>query len=202
MFITFEGIEGSGKSTLLAGVAQRLRDRGYDPLLTREPGGTEVGDLVRDLFLHVRLPVNPLAEAFLINASRAQHVLEVIEPALLGRRPVLCDRYTDSTLAYQGYGRGLDLSVLRRLCETATGSLVPDVTLLADVSVATSQQRVASRGKPEDRMESQDAAFHDRVRAGYLRLAADTPRIRRIDGERSATAMLEDAWAHILAMLP
>lgn len=201
MFITFEGIEGSGKSTLLTGIAQRLRERGYDPLLTREPGGTEAGDLVRDVFLHVRLPVEPLAEAFLINASRAQHVAEVIRPALGGRRPVLCDRYTDSTLAYQGYGRGLDLALLRMLCDAATGSLAPDVTLLADVSVATSQSRVASRGAPQDRMESQEAAFYERVRTGYERLADDTPRIRRIDGERSVAEMLDAAWREIGELL-
>lgn len=197
MFITFEGIEGSGKSTLLAGVAQRLRERGYDPFVTREPGGTQVGDLVRDAFLHVRIPVEPLAEAFLINASRAQLVAEVIRPALEKRRPVLCDRYTDSTLAYQGYGRGLDLSVLRMLCDAATGFLVPDITLLADISVATSQSRVYARGAVRDRMESEETAFYERVRMGYKHLADGSPRIRRIDAEGSEAEMLEAAWREI-----
>lgn len=201
MFITFEGIEGSGKSTLLAGMAQRLRERGFDPVLTREPGGTPAGDLIRDVFLQARLSVEPLAEAFLINASRAQHVTEVIRPALAGGRPVLCDRYTDSTLAYQGYGRGLDLATLRILCDAATGSLGPDVTLLADVSVATSQLRVAARGTPQDRMESAEAAFHERVRGGYLRLASETPRIIRIDGEEGVGEMLDSAWREISGLL-
>ncbi len=201
MFITFEGIEGSGKSTLLAGIAQRLRDRGYDPLLTREPGGTQTGDLIRDLFLHARVSVEPLAEAFLINASRAQHVTEVIRPALASGRPVLCDRYTDSTLAYQGYGRGLDLGTLQRLCDAATGSLAADVTLLADVSVATSQSRMTARGAQKDRVESSDPAFHERVRAGFLCLAAENPRIVRIDGEERVDEMLDTAWRKIGSLL-
>lgn len=201
MFITFEGIEGSGKSTLLAGIAQRLRDRGYDPLLTREPGGTQTGDLIRDVFLHARVSVEPLAEAFLINASRAQHVAEVIRPALASGRPVLCDRYTDSTLAYQGYGRGLDLGTLQMLCDAATGSLAADVTLLADVSVATSQSRVTARGAQKDRVESSDPAFHERVRAGFLRLAAENPRIVRIDGEKGIDEMLDTAWQKIGGLL-
>lgn len=201
MFITFEGIEGSGKSTLLAGISRRLRDRGYDPVVTREPGGTQTGDLIRDVFLHAHVSVEPWAEAFLINASRAQHVAEVIRPALASGRPVLCDRYTDSTLAYQGYGRGLDLGTLQMLCDAATGSLAADVTLLVDVSVATSHSRVAARGAQKDRMESSDAAFHERVRAGFLRLAAENPRIFRIDGEGSMDEMLDTAWLKIGGLL-
>ena len=201
MFITFEGIEGSGKSTLLAGIAHRLRQRGYDPVLTREPGGTPLGDLIRDMFLHARLSVDPLAEAFLINASRAQHVFDVIRPALAAGRPVLCDRYTDSTLAYQGYGGGLDLAELAMLCDAATGSLAADLTLLADVAVTTSRSRMATRGTAQDRVESQDAAFHERVRTGYLHLADENPRIVKIDGEKSVEAMLDSAWRAMGALL-
>jgi len=147
MFISFEGIEGSGKSTLLCGVASRLLAAGRDCVTTREPGGTAPGDAVRRLFLDSDLDVNPLAEVLLINASRAQLLADVIRPALAQGRIVLCDRYIDSTLAYQGYGRELDLAAVRGICDLATGGLYPDATFLVDVSVETSRRRVDDRAR-------------------------------------------------------
>jgi dTMP kinase len=148
-------------------------------VLTREPGGTAVGDRLRALFVEPGLAIRPLAEAFVLNASRAQHVDEVIEPALRDGCFVLCDRFTDATLAYQGYGRGVDLDMLHMLAAFATHGLEPDLTFLVDVSVATSRERVAARARASgiaaDRLEREGPEFHERVRAGYLALAAADP---------------------------
>jgi len=149
---------------------------------------------LRALFVEPGLQIRPLAEAFILNASRAQHVDEVIEPALRDGRFVLCDRFSDATLAYQGYGRGVELALLRSLAHVATRGLEPDLTLLIDVSVALSQARVAARtdagGAGADRLEREDAAFHERVRAGYLTLARAEPRIVTIDGSQPPDAVL------------
>ncbi len=197
MFITFEGPEGSGKSTLLQSVDRALRETGRSTLLAHEPGGTPFGDAIRKVFLDATLRCDPLAEAFLLNASRAQLVRDVIGPALTSGRTVLCDRYVDSTLAYQGFGHGLPLEMLWSLCETATGGLFPDVTFLVDVSYETSRARLRQRGTSEDRIEQQDAAFHERVREGFLQLASGDPRIVVIDGERRPEEMLNAAWASL-----
>lgn len=189
-FVTVEGIEGSGKSTLLAGLAARFRSCGDDPLVTREPGGTPLGDAVRAIFLERATAISPLTEALLINAARAQHVSDAIRPALEAGRIVLCDRYVDSTLAYQGYGRGLALDDLRSLCDVATGGLEADVTLLVDVPVDVSRARTRSRGRPVDRLESEDEAFHARVRSGYLELAR-SPRHCALDGTLPPGDVLE-----------
>ncbi|MDQ2872873.1 MAG: dTMP kinase [Candidatus Eremiobacteraeota bacterium] len=187
MFITFEGIEGSGKSTLLRAIAARLRNEGRTVVETREPGGTDVGDGIRQLLLAPGPAIEALTETFLVNASRAQLLAEVIEPALARGAVVLCDRYVDSTLAYQGYGRGLDLRVVRALCDAAVGSRTPDLTLLIDIGLQTSSVRVASRNGAADRMELQDRSFHERVRRGFLELAAiEADRIVVLDGERSS----------------
>src|SRR5580658_6944294 len=135
MFVVVEGIEGSGKSTLVAGLGARLKAENKNVVVTREPGGTRLGDSVRRIFLDRSLTIEPLAEAFLVNAARAQHVEEVIRPTLAADGIVVCDRFTDSTLAYQGYGRGMDLELLRALCDFAAGGLQPDVVLLVDLPV-------------------------------------------------------------------
>ena len=193
MFISFEGIEGSGKSTLLEAVARHVRSRGSDPLLLREPGGSDVGEAVRDIFLRHGPPIDPLVEAFLMNASRAQLVRESIRPALAAGRIVLCDRYLDSSLAYQGYGRGLDVTLVRTLCDAATGGLYPDRTLLVDVSPETSRARVSSRGAT-DRMDAQTLEFYRRAREGFLALARAEPhRFCVLDGERSEAEVLSSA---------
>ena len=198
MFVTFEGIEGSGKSTLLSGVAARLRANGRDPLVTREPGGTPVGDAIRGLFLNRSSSVAPLTEALLVNAARAQHVADVIEPALATGRTVLCDRFVDSTLAYQGYGRGHDRAALQAMCDLATAGIVPDLTFLLDVPVAVSRLRTRARGRDADRLEAEDDAFHERVRAGFLELARG-PRHRVLDGRLDPDALLAEAMRALTA---
>ncbi|MGZ3497725.1 MAG: dTMP kinase [Vulcanimicrobiaceae bacterium] len=195
MFISFEGIEGSGKSTLLREVAERLRSEGRSVVETREPGGTAVGDRVRQLFLEPGLPIGAMAETFLINASRAQLVADVIRPALDAGNVVLCDRYVDSTLAYQGYARELGIAKVRSLCEAATGGLYPDLTLLVDVTVETSRKRVDSRNGGSDRVDAQDGEFHERTRQGFLELARTDRRIAVLNGEQSEALVLEAAMA-------
>jgi dTMP kinase len=197
MFITFEGIEGCGKSTLMQGVADALRAMDVPLVTTREPGGTDVGDRIRSIFLQAGR-IEPFAEALLINASRTHLVSQVIEPALEEGMTVLCDRFTDSTLAYQGYGRGLQLEMLGPLCEAATLGLHPDITLLIDIPVELSLERVRSRtdngGSAADRMDKQDPDFYQRVREGYLELAQEEPgRIQVLNGTVTASELLLEA---------
>ncbi len=171
MFITFEGIDGSGKTTQL----RRLAKRYHDPLITKEPGGTPTADRIRAILLDAGSKLDPLAEVFLFAASRHQHVVEVIRPALDAGRVVLCDRYVDATLAYQGFGRLIDLDRLRALNDWATGSLRPDKTLLFDIDEETGLRRARGRGGDELRFEAEDIRFYRRVREGYLALAAAEP---------------------------
>ncbi|HRR32629.1 MAG TPA: dTMP kinase [Kiritimatiellia bacterium] len=181
VFITFEGPEGSGKSTHIRRLAERLRARGTTVTLTREPGGTPLGEAIRGLLQHDGSgePPVPRAEVLLFLASRAQHVARVIEPALSRGEWVLCDRFSDSTLAYQGYGRGFDLAQLRAIDAFATGARKPDLTVLLDVAPATSRQRLRARqaqtASEPDRIEREANAFHARLRAGFLELAAAEP---------------------------
>lgn len=192
MFITFEGIEGSGKSTSLTLLAQELERRGFDVLRTREPGGCGLGRAIRPILLDARTRcLNMRAELYLFLADRAQHVAEVIRPALEAGQIVLCDRYTDSTLAYQGYGRGLDPEKLRRINEMATGGLVPDLTLLMDLPVGLGLERAGLRNQrqgtvlSEGRFDAESMDFHERVRQGYLALAEEEPqRIACINAEQ------------------
>jgi len=170
-FVTIEGIEGCGKSTQ----AQRLAEwLGLRALLTVEPGGTALGRAIREMLLANGGHVTPVAELLLFFADRAQHVAEVIRPALADGRVVISDRFTDSTLAYQGYGRGLSSALIRSLSAHATGSLVPDLTLLIDVPVDVGLAR-ARRRSAADRIEAEQREFHERVRQGYLALAQQEP---------------------------
>jgi dTMP kinase len=196
-FVTVEGIEGSGKTTLLSGLVMWLAARGIEVVTTREPGGTVLGNRLRTVFVEPGLPIAALAEAFVVNASRAQHVEEVIEPALQADRWVLCDRFADATLAYQGYGRGLDLAVLRSLADVATRGRRPDLTFLVDVSADVSHARVLARtssgGASPDRLERETSGFHERVRAGYLTLARDDRRFVTLDGNQPPDDVLRAA---------
>lgn len=176
LFVTFEGIEGTGKSTQVGLAAQRLAARGRAHVVTREPGGTPLGQTLRAFLLerHDR-PAEPLVEALLMVADRAQHVATVIAPALAAGKVVLCDRFADATLAYQGGGSGVDPDLLARLNRAATRGLVPDLTVLLDLDPARAVERLAARAGALDRFESEPAAFFVRVRRAYHELAAREP---------------------------
>ena len=192
-FITFEGIEGCGKTTQLRLLADRL---GAQAVVTREPGGTPIGRAVRDILLDPQnRALTPTAELLLYFADRAQNVDEVVRPALAAGRVVLCDRHVESSLAYQGYGRGLDLAAIRGLAALATGGLRPDVIVLVDVPVEVGLGRVGRRG-PQDRLEAEVREFHDRVRAGYASLRAEEPsRWLGLDGTADPDAVFEALWS-------
>lgn len=200
LFMTVEGIEASGKSTLIAGLARGLEGGGLDVFTTREPGGTSLGDAIRQTFLDRSMDISPLAEAMLVNAARAQHVDEVIRPALTSGRIVLSDRFVDSTLAYQGYGRGLDLNVLNDLCKIATSGLKPDLVIVLDIPWQVARQRLRDRGAPADRLESEDDAFHERVRKGFLALAK-TPNHVIVDATLSSDEVLERAFEVVRSLM-
>jgi len=180
MFITLEGPDGSGKTSQIKGLAAYLRELGFDVLTTREPGGTDVGDQIRQVLMRLEnQSLQPRTEILLFLAARAQLVEEVIKPALKAGKVVLCDRYGDSTLAYQGYGHGLDLKVLRSMLDFATDHLKPDLTLLLDLDAEAGLQR--KRKEAEwNRLDAYEVAFHQRVRAGYFELCAQEPERWRV----------------------
>lgn len=196
-FITFEGIEGCGKTTQLHRLARRLGPRA---VVTREPGGTVIGRAIRDVLLDpANRALSPAAELLLYFADRAQNVAEVIRPALEKGLTVLCDRHVESSLAYQGYGRGLPLEDIRRLATLATGGLRPDLIVLVDVPVAVGLERVGRRGA-HDRLESERTSFHERVRAGFEALCAEEPqRWLRLDGTQPEEAVEEALFQGLLA---
>lgn len=186
-FITFEGIDGAGKSTHIEALAQRLRERGAEVLCTREPGGTELAEQLRELILHRSMDV--LTETLLVFAARRDHVQRVIAPALARGSCVVCDRFTDATFAYQGGGRGFDTEVLSRLEHWVQGELQPDLTLWLDLPAEAAAQRRA-QARAADRFEAEDIAFFERVRAGYAaRLAAQPQRFARIDSSLDKAAV-------------
>ena len=204
-FITFEGPEGSGKSTQLGLLAERLRGAGQDVLETQEPGGTPIGIQIRHVLLDTKnRELCPTAELLLMFASRAQNVDELILPALSAGRTVLSDRFTDSTLVYQGVGRGLGADLVYELDRIACRGLVPDLTLLIDIDTETGLARARRRSirtdDSETRMEDQDVAFHRRVREAYRQLAVDEAhRIRLIDGSQTREAVAEQVWLAVTA---
>jgi len=177
LFVTFEGPEGGGKTTQMHRLVAYLQEEGYDVLATREPGGTPIGDRVRAILLDpLHTEMQPQAEFLLFSAARAQHVAQVIRPHLLQGGVVLCDRYADASLAYQGYGYQLDLEALRAITRFATGGLVPDLSFCLDVPVDVGLQRkTKGAGDAWNRMEQKEIDFHRRVRAGYLEMAAHEP---------------------------
>lgn len=191
VLITVEGVEGSGKSTQMRRLARWLRRQGYPVELTREPDGTTLGVGVRRLFEH---GPQPLTETFLFLAARHQHVAERVRPWLRRGRVVLSDRYTDATVAYQGYGRGLDPEMIRELNVRATGGVLPDLTLLFDLDPAVGFRRIGRRRR--DHFERQALAFHRRVRRGYLEIhRAEPKRVRVIDAARSPSIVAADVQA-------
>ena len=200
-FISFEGIDGSGKSTQLRMLASVLRLRGLDVVSTREPGGTPLGQQLRHALLEAESQVDPLAELLLYAADRAQHVRTLVRPALESGHVVLSDRYADATVAYQGAGRGFEPGVVGTLIDLATGGLKPDLTLLFDLTVEQAKGRARQRtrhGRPPDRLEAEAASFHERVREGYLRIAAAEPgRVRVVEAGRST----EEIHARVLEIV-
>ena len=202
-FITIEGPDGSGKSTQARLLADHLKDKGYDVLFTREPGGTEIGDQIRRVIMSLdNKRMSPQAEFLLFSASRAQLVREVIQPKLAAGGVVVCDRFYDSSLAYQGYGHQLNLDQLRSVTEFVTGGLVPDLTLLLDLpsDVGLNRRREAGLW---NRLDDYDLAFHERVRAGYLQLAeAESQRWVVIDATRSPDEIQESVREAVQGGLP
>lgn len=196
LFVTFEGGEGSGKSTQLMRLADRLRAVGIQPLVTREPGGTPLAEGVRALLLDPRGTPGPVAEALLMEAARADLVSRVIRPALEDGGVVLCDRYDDSTLAYQGGGRGLDHAMLLEWNRVATGGLKPDLTLLYDLDPDVGLSRRAVAPGEMNRLDQEPSGFHTRVRARFLELAAAEPeRFVVLDAGLPADDLEKAAWA-------
>ena len=198
-FVSFEGGDGTGKTTQIRALESYLTQRGRASLITREPGDNSLGKLIRQILLEVgEHEVAPATELFLYLADRAQHVAELIRPALDAGKIVLCDRFTDSTLAYQGYGRGIDLKLLRQLNDLADAGVRPDLTFLLDCPVALGLSRTSQRqseaGQPrEDRFEREKVEFHEKIRAGFLEMArAEPTRFRVIDAAQSVEAVWRD----------
>ena len=183
LFITFEGADGCGKTTQMSMLYSYLKSKGYDVVITREPGAKGLGEKVREILLNYDGDVSDRCESFLFLADRAQNIDTIVIPAINKGKIVLCDRHIDSTVAYQGYGRGLNIDRINMLNNLATNGKKPDLTFVFDIDVDTSMKRV---GKEKDRMESAGIEFHNRVRNGYLQLAKLEPeRIKVIDASKS-----------------
>jgi len=203
MFITFEGPDGSGKSTQIRLLAERLKQAGCNVRLTREPGGTEIGEQIRAVLHDLKnRAMHPRAELLLYSAARAQLVEQVIRPHLAAGDLVLSDRYFDSTLAYQGYGHGLDLAALRQITTFATGGLTPDLTLFLDLDVELGLRRRQANAAEWNRLDDYALAFHQRVRAGYHELMQLEPgRWVKLDATRSTEELHAEVWRVVVERL-
>ena len=201
LFITLEGMDGCGKSTQMEMLAQALESRGLDIIITREPGGTPVGESVRSLLVSdTSVGIAATTELFLIVGARAQHVVELIKPSVAAGKIVISDRYTDSTVAFQGYGRGLDLSMIDRVNELATGGFRPDLTILFDLDPEVARSRLNTRPMSGwmGAVDEEKLEFHTRVREGYLNLAArEANRIRVVE----ASGSLEETHAQVMSLV-
>jgi dTMP kinase len=209
LFITFEGTEGCGKSTQIKLLSVHLRDQGFRVRVLREPGGTPIGEEIRHTLKHSQnnAAMTCEAELLLMNASRAQIVREIIRPALTAGEIVLCDRFYDSTTAYQGYGREMDLAAVKSVVDFAVGDTQPDLTLLLHVSAEVSEQRRRSRQADmpflRDRFEEADRKFFERVAHGYGVIAATEPsRVKFINGDQPMDAVWQQVWRLVQALLP
>ncbi len=206
MFITFEGIEGSGKTTQLQRLAGHLRGRGRTVVTTKEPGGTPTADRIRAILLDSQSVIDPIAEVLLFEASRRQHVVEVIRPAMTRGEVVLCDRFADATLAYQGFGRLINLDQLRTMNRWATGDLDPELTLIFDlpeqVGLSRARRRNAGAAEDEGRFEAENLRFHRRVREGYLALAAENARYAIVNADGTEDEVFERLLATVRERRP
>ena len=190
LFITFEGADGCGKTTQMRLLADYLKTQGLEVVLTREPGGKGLGEKVREILLNYDGEVSDRCESFLFLADRAQNIDIIVNPAVEQGKIVLCDRHIDSTVAYQGYGRGLDLDRIKMLNNLATNGRKPDLTIVFDIDVETSMKRV---GSEKDRMESAGIEFHNKVRNGYLEIAKEEPdRIKVVDACKTIEEVFEE----------
>ncbi|MCX8103021.1 MAG: dTMP kinase [Candidatus Bipolaricaulota bacterium] len=194
LFIVFEGIDGSGKSTQLRALQERLRQHGIDPLAIREPGGTPVGEQIRQILLERPWGMEPLTELLLYEASRSELTRTVLRPALEEGRVVLSDRFAMASLAYQGYGRGLDFTLVQKFNRIATDGIEPSLTIVLDVPVAVA---LARKREAFDRLERAGREFHERVRAGYRELAQQMPNTLLVDGTRPAHELAEQIWQRV-----
>lgn len=197
-FVTFEGGEGAGKTTLIEEIARQLSQEGRRVLKTREPGGTQLGEAIRAILLQHEKPISPYAEFSLFLASRAQHVMEVIGPALEEGKVVLCDRFNDSSIAYQGAARGLGMEKVAAFCEFISQGLEPQLTLYLDLDPNLGLKRAAKERK-QDRIEAETLLFHQKIREAYLSIhRADPHRFRLIDASQSPAKVFEEAmgWIH------
>ena len=203
MFITIEGPDGGGKTTQMNMLVPVLEERGLDIVRTREPGGTDIGDQIRSVIMDMNnKSMDPRAEILLFCASRAQLVSELIRPSLAAGKILLCDRYADSTMAYQGYGHGLDRVALKNLLDFATGGLKPDLTLLLDISAEAGLRRRITNHDEWNRMDDYALQFHERVRKGYLEMAAAEPdRFAVINADRSKEEIHEEIVSVIMRKL-
>ncbi|MEN8241889.1 MAG: dTMP kinase [Chloroflexota bacterium] len=203
MFITLEGPEGSGKTSHCPELAEAIMKAGYQVVLTREPGGTEIGNEIRSTLLNLKnTEMHPTTEILLFQASRAQLVNQVIRPALAEGKVVICDRYADSTLAYQGYGHRTNLDELAQIIGFATGGLKPDLTVLMDVEIETGLQRRSSDDENWNRLDAKEVAFHQRVRDGYHKMAAEEPaRWVTVDAAQDLEGVLKDLIKVVLERL-
>jgi dTMP kinase len=198
LFITFEGGDGSGKTTLLHRIDDTLRQQGRIVVKTREPGGSSLGEQVREWLLHKHHPICLQAELMLFLAGRAQHVDELIKPAIQSGKIVLCDRFNDSTVAYQAYARELDKDLVQNLCDFACNGTLPDITFFLDLDPIEGLKRTQKRGNVADRFEQQKIEFHQKVRFGMQQLAKKFPeRICVLDASQSQDEVFNNAWRHL-----
>ena len=192
MFITFEGGEGAGKTTLIIQIAKTLSSKGKSVLVTREPGGTELGEAIREMLLHHKSPISPYAELSLFLASRAQHVSNVIRPALASGKIVLCDRFNDSSIAYQGLARGLGMKETASFCHFIS-QIEPDLTLYLDLDPEEGLRR-AKKTRPQDRIEAEEVSFHKKIREGYLLIHQAHPeRVHLLDASQDPQTVFTQA---------
>lgn len=201
LFITFEGGEGAGKTTLIESIVQNLTLMGHPVLKTREPGGTKLGEGIRTILLDQKDPISPFAELSLFLASRAQHIAEIIKPALKSGKIVLCDRFNDSSIAYQGMARGLGMEKVTYFCDFISEGLKPNLTIYLDLDPQIGLKRAAHK-KQHDRIESEALAFHRKIREGYLSIHKKEPeRFRLIDATKAPKEVLDEAMQWISKIL-